>query len=296
MAMEVFALSKRFPKDELYSLTDQIRRSSRSVPANIAEAWRKRRYPAAFVAKLNDAEGEAAETQTHLEIALRCGYLDSSLVVSLDKAASEELLRVAETPAAYGSPLPSDSSPFTLYPTPDAALTAIIRLRELHAAMDRAVLDAYGWTDIPTDCEFILDYEDEGGEDGETGGAGDGGTVVRQGDNGMGGWGDSVSLGRGDGTTSPSHPVSPSPSLFVSPSPHLPLSPSPSRRRRRLPWRYRWPDPIRDEVLARLLALNAERAEEERLAGEATEKTKTFKAGRTTNTKTAHSSHLELEL
>lgn len=63
-AMEIFEVSKSFPKEETYSLTDQIRRSSRSVPANIAEAWRKRRYKAAFISKLNDAEGEAAETQT----------------------------------------------------------------------------------------------------------------------------------------------------------------------------------------------------------------------------------------
>lgn len=63
-AMRIFELSKNFPKEEIYSLTDQIRRSSRSVCANIAEAWRKRRYEAAFVAKLNDAEGESAETQT----------------------------------------------------------------------------------------------------------------------------------------------------------------------------------------------------------------------------------------
>ena len=75
-AMKVFELSKTFPKEETYSLTDQVRRSSRSVPTNIAEAWRKRRYRAAFVSKLNDAEGEAAETQTWLEIAVRCGYVE----------------------------------------------------------------------------------------------------------------------------------------------------------------------------------------------------------------------------
>jgi hypothetical protein len=92
----------------------------------------------------------------------------------------------------------------------------------LDVPIEHAVLDAYGWTDIPTDCEFILDYEEEG-DDGETGGAGDGRTAK--------------------------------------------LS------RRKKPWRYRWPDPIRDEVLARLLALNAERAEEERLAGEVAEPT-----------------------
>lgn len=75
-AMQIFGISKSFPKEETYSLTDQIRRSSRSVPANIAEAWRKRRYVAAFISKLNDAEGEAAETQTWLEVAVRCGYIE----------------------------------------------------------------------------------------------------------------------------------------------------------------------------------------------------------------------------
>ena len=86
---------------------------------------------------------------------------------------------------------------------PDEADPEIAKLRDLHAAMDRAVLDAYGWTDIPTDCEFLLDYEiDE--ED----------------------WGT-----------------------------------------RKKPYRYRWPDDVRDEVLARLLELNAKRANEEALAG-----------------------------
>ena len=87
---------------------------------------------------------------------------------------------------------------------PDEDDPKIVRLRELHAAMDRAVLDAYGWSDIPTDCEFLLDYEDED-DDGSS--------------------------------------------------------------RRKKPWRYRWPDEVRDEVLARLLELNAQRAAEERAAG-----------------------------
>ena len=69
-AMRIFELTRSFPKEETYSLTDQIRRSSRSVPANTAEAWRKRRYVAAFVSKLNDAEGEAAETLTWLEVSV----------------------------------------------------------------------------------------------------------------------------------------------------------------------------------------------------------------------------------
>jgi four helix bundle protein len=75
--MEVFRLSKTFPAEEKYSLTDQGRRSSRSVAANISEAWRKRRYPASFVSKLNDAEGEAAETQTWLQFAVECGYANA---------------------------------------------------------------------------------------------------------------------------------------------------------------------------------------------------------------------------
>lgn len=75
-AMKIFELSKKFPVEERYSLTDQIRRSSRSVCANLAEAWRKRRYEAAFIAKLNDCESEAAETQTWIKFAVKCGYLD----------------------------------------------------------------------------------------------------------------------------------------------------------------------------------------------------------------------------
>ncbi len=103
----------------------------------------------------------------------------------------------------------------------------ILRLRELHDAMDRAVLDAYGWTDIRPTCEFLLNFEDEEGEE--------------------------------------------------------------TSSKRKKPWRYRWPDEIRDEVLARLLALNAERAEEERLAGEAAAK-ETKKAPRKPRGKGAASS------
>ena len=75
--MEVFELTKNFPKEEKYSLTDQIRRSSRSVSGNIAEAWRKRRYPKSFVSKLSDSEGEAAETQVWLDYALACKYIEN---------------------------------------------------------------------------------------------------------------------------------------------------------------------------------------------------------------------------
>jgi four helix bundle protein len=74
-AMTIFEISKRFPKEETYSLTDQIRRSSRSVCSNQAEAFRKRRYPKSFVSKLSDSESEAAETQTWLDFALSCTYI-----------------------------------------------------------------------------------------------------------------------------------------------------------------------------------------------------------------------------
>jgi four helix bundle protein len=73
-AMGAFQLSKSFPKEERFSLTDQLRRASRSVAANISEGWRKRRYAAAFVSKLNDSEGEAAETQSWLQFAVECEY------------------------------------------------------------------------------------------------------------------------------------------------------------------------------------------------------------------------------
>jgi four helix bundle protein len=82
-AMEIHQLSKKFPAEEKYSLTDQIRRASRSVCSNIGESWRKRRYEAAFVAKLNDSESEASETQIWLLFCERCGYLSSAIVERL---------------------------------------------------------------------------------------------------------------------------------------------------------------------------------------------------------------------
>ena len=75
LAMRLFELSKKFPREEMYSLTDQGRRSSRSVSSHIAEGWRRRRYEAAFCDKLNGAESEAAETQVWIEYSVRCGYL-----------------------------------------------------------------------------------------------------------------------------------------------------------------------------------------------------------------------------
>ncbi|RKZ06631.1 four helix bundle protein [Candidatus Fermentibacteria bacterium] len=75
LQQEIFRVSKGFPKEELYSLTDQIRRSSRSIGANLAEAWHKRKYPAHFVSKLSDSDGEQAETQHWLDTALACKYI-----------------------------------------------------------------------------------------------------------------------------------------------------------------------------------------------------------------------------
>ncbi len=77
--LKIYELSKSFPVDEKYSLIDQIRRSSRSVCANIAEAFRKRRYPKSFVAKLSDAEGEAAEVQVWLDFALSFNYIEEPI-------------------------------------------------------------------------------------------------------------------------------------------------------------------------------------------------------------------------
>ena len=85
LAMEIFRITRTFPPEERYSMTDQIRRSSRSVAANLSEAWRKRRHPAAFVSKPSDAEAEAAEAQTWIELARRCGYVDMGEAGELDR-------------------------------------------------------------------------------------------------------------------------------------------------------------------------------------------------------------------
>jgi four helix bundle protein len=84
-AMNIFEISKTFPKEEKYSLTDQIRRSSRSVCANLAEGWRKRRYKAVFINKLLDSAQEAAETQTWLQFALQCKYVNKELFEELNE-------------------------------------------------------------------------------------------------------------------------------------------------------------------------------------------------------------------
>lgn len=86
IASEIYELTKSYPKEELYSLTDQIRRSSRSVCANLAEAFRKRRYPKLFVSKLSDSESEAAETQVWLQFSYKCVYIDKVTYEKLYKS------------------------------------------------------------------------------------------------------------------------------------------------------------------------------------------------------------------
>lgn len=83
-AKRLFVVTQRFPKEERYSLIDQVRRSSRAVGSMLAEAWAKRRYPAAFVSKINDALGEAMETQAWLDHALSCEYVTEEDYRSLD--------------------------------------------------------------------------------------------------------------------------------------------------------------------------------------------------------------------
>ncbi|MCX7552006.1 four helix bundle protein [Xanthomarina sp. F2636L] len=89
LAMSIFEISKSFPKEETYSLTDQIRRSSRSVNANLAEAYRKRVYPKHFTSKLTDADGENSETNTWIDFALACKYISSEQHTSLSNKGIE---------------------------------------------------------------------------------------------------------------------------------------------------------------------------------------------------------------
>lgn len=92
LAMEIFKVSKLFPKEETYSLTDQIRRSSRSVCANMAEAYRKRRYVKHFISKLTDCDGENSETSTWLDFALECDYIN----IEIHKELNEKSLEVGK--------------------------------------------------------------------------------------------------------------------------------------------------------------------------------------------------------
>jgi four helix bundle protein len=103
-AMQIHELTKTFPAEEKYSLVDQIRRSSRSVCANLGESWRKRRYPKAFVSKLNDAESEAEETRVWLEFARHFGYLSHEKAQELDDAYDNilgQLVRMASNPQQW---------------------------------------------------------------------------------------------------------------------------------------------------------------------------------------------------
>ena len=87
--MNIFRITKDFPKEEMYSLTDQIRRSSRSVCANIGEGYRKRIYPKSFISRLTDADGECTETMIHLSFAKDCGYITEDTYIELKKGYAE---------------------------------------------------------------------------------------------------------------------------------------------------------------------------------------------------------------
>lgn len=104
LAMRIFELTKRFPAEERFNLTDQIRRSSRSVCMNLGEAWRKRRYKAAFIAKLSDAETEAGETQVSAEIPMNCGYWDEETFHELEGRCEKimaQIVRMMERPEKW---------------------------------------------------------------------------------------------------------------------------------------------------------------------------------------------------
>lgn len=89
LAMKIFEISKSFPKEEIYSLTDQMRRSSRSVPANIAESYRKRTYPRHFHSKLTDSDAENSETQVWIEFAYKCNYISNEAYIVLISESEE---------------------------------------------------------------------------------------------------------------------------------------------------------------------------------------------------------------
>jgi four helix bundle protein len=111
LAMDIFAISKDFPAEEKYSLTDQIRRSSRSVCTNLREAWAKRRYVAHFVSKLTDADGENGETETWLDFAHDCKYLsqrDHALFATKCHEVGAMLGGMINSPSSFILALPSD--------------------------------------------------------------------------------------------------------------------------------------------------------------------------------------------
>lgn len=106
LAMEIFEISKKFPKEETYSLTDQIRRCSRSVCANIGEGYRKRRYPKHFVSKISDSDSENSETQVWLHFALACEYIGNTEYDDFNNKSLEigkMLNHMIENPGKYGA-------------------------------------------------------------------------------------------------------------------------------------------------------------------------------------------------
>ena len=103
-AMEIFEMSKKFPREEKYSLVDQIRRASRSVCANIAEGYRKREYPKHFALKMTDADSEASETTVWLDFAKDCGYIDSGIhpgMIDIYSEIGRMLGGMAKTPEKF---------------------------------------------------------------------------------------------------------------------------------------------------------------------------------------------------
>lgn len=106
LAMQIFELTKKFPTEEKYSLTDQMRRSSRSVSTNIAEAYRKRKYPAHFVSKLSDADMENSETSVWLEFSKKCIYISESEFLNL-KTTNDEIGKLLQyminNPGKFGT-------------------------------------------------------------------------------------------------------------------------------------------------------------------------------------------------
>src|SRR5260370_42624368 len=111
--MRIFEITKTFPSEERFSMVDQMRRASRSVCSNIGEAWRKRRYPAHFVSKLSDSEGEAEETRVWLELAFRCGYVSEKETDTLDQTYDgiiAQLVRMIERPEQWTKRTPNSRS------------------------------------------------------------------------------------------------------------------------------------------------------------------------------------------
>ena len=107
LAMEIFKISKAFPKEEKYSLTDQIRRSSRSVPTNIAEAWSKKMYPRHFISKLSDALGEEYETEVWLDFSRDCEYISTQTHTDLNEKYTDVrrmLISMLNTPEKFCKP------------------------------------------------------------------------------------------------------------------------------------------------------------------------------------------------